>query len=352
MSSAVRERMIIKLIITVIFLMGNIIYPQDKNGKSLIDDLVDASFTGDIVKVKDLLEKKVNINSKDQFGRTALHAVSAGGHLEITKLLLKRGAKVNVQIGRGWTIFGKAIIKGDLKEAEYLLNHKWRDLIAEGETPLHIASRAGHLEIVKLLIENGASLNIKEANGDTPLHNAINGKHLEIVQLLIEKGSNVNEKGAFALTPIHTAFDSSQEEIIKLLLNKGSDVNTKDNREQTVLHKAVSLGNLEITKLIVAKGIDANLKNEFGHTALHIAIQFGNIDLIKYLIKNNANVNIQDIEGMTPLHSTTANGAYPEIIQILLSQGADRTLMNNNGKTALDIAKEMGNKKMITILSK
>jgi len=106
--------------------------------------------------------------------------------LEITKLLLKNGAKVNVQIGRGWTIFGKAIIKGDFKEATYLLNHKWQDLRAEGETPLHIASSAGYVEIVKLLIENGADLNIKEVNGNIPLHNAITSRHLEIAK---EKGN-------------------------------------------------------------------------------------------------------------------------------------------------------------------
>ena len=55
---------------------------------------------------------------------------------------------------------------------------------------------------------------------------------------------------------------------------------------------------------------------------------------------------------MTPLHYTTANGVYPEIIQFLLNHAADRTIKNNNRKAALDIAKEMGNKKMITILSK
>ncbi len=116
MSSAVRERMIIKLIITVIFLMGNIIYPQDKNGKSLIDDLVDASFTGDIVKVKDLLEKKVNVNTQDREGMTPLHYTTANGsYPEIIQILLSQGADRTLMNNNGKTALDIAKEMGNKK---------------------------------------------------------------------------------------------------------------------------------------------------------------------------------------------------------------------------------------------
>ena len=101
-------------------------------------------------------EENVNVNlgdENDDWSRAALHLASINGHLEIVKLLLESGANVHIKD------------KGD-------------------QTALHLASRNGHLEIVKLLLESGANVNIKDKNGQTALHYASRYHKSEVVNLL------------------------------------------------------------------------------------------------------------------------------------------------------------------------
>jgi hypothetical protein len=111
---------------------------------------------------------------------------------------------------------------------------------ANGKTPLIIASKRGHLDIVKKLLEKGADVNCKDANGKTPLIIASECGHLNIVKNLLGKGADVNCKDANGKTPLIIASECGHLNIVKNLLEKGADVNCKDANGKTAIDLAAS----------------------------------------------------------------------------------------------------------------
>ena len=138
--------------------------------------LMKAVKDGNIQAVKDSLTAGADVNTKDQDGWPVLIWASDKGYLEIVKLLLEKGAQVDV---------------------------KTTDT---GGTPLFLASFQGHTEIVKLLLEKGAQVDVKRTDtGGTPLYTASYNGHIKIVKLLLEKDAQVNVKTTDGFTPLYAA---------------------------------------------------------------------------------------------------------------------------------------------------
>ena len=168
--------------------------------------------------------------------------------------------------------------------------------------------------VLKSLIKNGADVNAKGRHGDTPLHMASSYGNLEIAQLLIENGANVNAKYRLGMTPLHITLNRGHLEFAKLLIDHGADVNTKRNDDNTPLHWASDEGHLELAKLFIENGADVNAKDISNWTPLHAAAFRGNLKMAQLLIKNGADLNATDKDGQTPLHSASRKGAL-DIVQ-------------------------------------
>ena len=117
------------------------------------------------------------VNTKDQNQQTALHKATRDGHLNTVKYLIQIGAQVNV--------------KDEIK----------------GFTPLHIAGMKGHLEIVQCLIHHGADIEAKtKESKQTPLILAAGRGHLEVVKCLIDNGAQIDGKDIGGSTPLLCSF--------------------------------------------------------------------------------------------------------------------------------------------------
>ncbi|KAI0279013.1 ankyrin repeat-containing domain protein, partial [Russula aff. rugulosa BPL654] len=128
-----------------------------------------------------LLKKGANVDVKGTLDNTLLHCASRDGRPDVVKLLLKHDAVVNAKDKYGWTPLHGAASKGGVEVAKHLFNVK-KD--GNGErlnvnvqsnnmnTPLHVASIAGNLEMVKLLLSHGAKMGIEGEKGWTPLEAA------------------------------------------------------------------------------------------------------------------------------------------------------------------------------------
>ncbi len=91
--------------------------------------------------------------------------------------------------------------------------------------PLHEAAAYGRIRIVKLLLENGAYVNIRNEGGETPLHYAACHGHIKAMEILLENGADVHQKGTGCGTPLQWAARNNQINAAKLLIEHGANVN-------------------------------------------------------------------------------------------------------------------------------
>jgi len=171
--------------------------------------LVGSAIRGDANSVKTLLDKGADVNVRDADGNTALDWAAGEGQLEIVKILLDKGADVNVKGMLGFTPLMAATTHGHTEIVKILLDRgadvnaisgttafSWTAYdgsssesgIYGGLTALMIAARDGYADIVKLLLEKEADINIKDVNGKTVLQWAEKNNHSEIIKLLKEAG--------------------------------------------------------------------------------------------------------------------------------------------------------------------
>ena len=196
---------------------------------------------------------------------------------------------------------------------------------------MEIACQLGHIDIVKYLINIGASVTNTKKNTYSCVSFACDNNHVDIVKLLIENGANVNDKyGEYSDTLLYFACDHDCIDIVKLLLNSGNYNNFDDcwynvcqndcmdiaellsehfmnnaTDGTPPLHIACIYTDYNIAKMMIEKGCDVNAINIFGNTCLHAAVinNTNSIyldDIVKLLIKNGANIFAKNTDGVNP----------------------------------------------------
>ena len=134
-------------------------------------------------------------------------------------------------------------------------------------TSLHYATEKGYIEVVKLLLQNGADVNAFNLKSKTPLHLAAERGFLEVTKLLLQNGADVNAKSSnFANTPLILAAMKGHFEIVKLLLENGANVNQMSyhgSHGSDSLGYAAYYGHLEIVKILLKHGAYIPLRDRF-----------------------------------------------------------------------------------------
>ncbi|XP_077292277.1 uncharacterized protein LOC143915477 [Arctopsyche grandis] len=121
----------------------------------------------------------------------------------------------------------------------------------EFERGIWYAAQCGDVKRVKKLAVKGVDL--LDAAGYTALHHAARAGHLEVCRLLIDLGASVNVQTRAALaTPLHRAASAGKLEVVKLLMTSGGDLLRKDDDGQTPLHRAAAEGHVEIVRILVS----------------------------------------------------------------------------------------------------
>ena len=172
-----------------------------------------ASENGDLNRVREQLEKGVDVNARSDSGHTALMLAALAGHLEVVRDLLNAKADPNI---RAYTFHGGEFLT--LMAAMNRCNKNWD-------------------KILDVMIAAGGELNPKTVFSSSPLTYAITHYDPVLVKALIERGADVNLKNEVGATPLMTAVMSrgATVEIIKLLLAAGADANARDNEGKTAL---------------------------------------------------------------------------------------------------------------------
>jgi len=159
-----------------------------------------------------------------------------------------------------------------------------------GKTPLHAAVGAESIEIVEFLVSKNADVNAEDVEKKTPLHWAtIYNDNIEVAKLLVSKGANVNAQNKYGYTPLHNVIERKNIELFRFLVLEGkADVNAKDSDGSTPLHSAVMKNNVDFAKILISAGANTNVKNNRGSTPLDLANGSGNMAMVQSLSNHSS----------------------------------------------------------------
>ncbi len=162
-----------------------------------------------------------------------------------------------------------------------------------------------YIKSLKLIKEDGADVNAAVHDGYSLLHESVVSNEPDLVKLLIQNGAAVEVRNKYGSTPlllaVYLGHLPNAWKVIQLLLKAGANPYVKNWKGQSALTLAASQNDLNTVQLLIRKNVDINTVSEKGQNALHLAVIDGNADLVKLLIKNKININAKDIYGNTPL---------------------------------------------------
>ena len=160
---------------------------------------------------------------------------------------------------------------------------------------------------------------------------------LEAVRLLIDAGAEVNvrdDRGETAL--MKASQDWETGEVVGFLLEAGAAIDAADDQGRTALMHAIESGALESARVLLEAGADVNAHDHSGKTPLMYMGPYGDpLAIIDLLLKTGAEVNVRDHAGRTPLMHLKPQRDQVAIINLLLEAGADVHAKDNEGKTIL-----------------
>lgn len=234
--------------------------------------LIDAVKNHDKVAVRALLQQRVDVNTPEPDGATALHWAVQSDDLETADLLIRAGANVNAANDYGITPLWVACRTGSAGLVEALLGAGANANAARltGETPLMRAALAGNERVVKALLAHGADVNATEPTaGQTALMWAVSGRHLQVAKTLIEGGADIRARSKqLAYTPLLFAARGGDLDAVRMLLAAGADVNEAASDGSSVLLVATVRGHDELAAFLLDHGADPNA-DAAGYTPLH-----------------------------------------------------------------------------------
>ena len=318
-----------------------------------------------------LLEARADVTVADKYQKTALHYSATNGHKATTALLLEKGALINAKDDKNKTPLDYAVTKKRTEVIELLRSKGGKtakeQLAAEnifaasevgdvesvkkllagvdvngknkgGYTALHLASKKGHVEVAKVLLEAKAAVAAASKSGKTALHYVANYKgKLDLAKLLLDAAADPNVLDKRKKTPLDYAVSRKNDALVELLLAKGARTG-KELRAETDIHYAAANGYADAVKRFIENGGDVNAGDKGGYTALQYAAYNGYIEVVRVLVENKADVNASaNKRKKSALHYAAQKGRK-EIALLLLDKGADVNALDKAGRTALDIA--------------
>lgn len=139
-----------------------------------------------------------------------------------------------------------------------------------------------------------------ENKGRTPLTAAAERGHLDVVKVLLEHGATINTQDGFGKTALIAAVRSGSLDLVKYLIDKDADPNIRSTEGTSALHIAAACGHLPIISILLDMGMPINLTDKYGMTPLFMACGAGNVETVRYLLSRNADASIGR-HGDTPI---------------------------------------------------
>ncbi|KAK4515701.1 uncharacterized protein ATC70_010654 [Mucor velutinosus] len=385
---------------------------RDSHGRTALHR---ACSEGDIDKAASLLKKGVNTNAVDKDNWTPLHYAAQHGHLDIAKLLIQHGADMNSLGHQGLTSLHVACKHGHENIVKHLVN-AGVDVHAvdhNGQTPYQVSESIAVRQIITARIDQERRLRatteaideitfvsntkqkrkINDSSTSTPSNTnakeddtllSREERKIQAIMKAFEKAEQkkqakqVKKDDDRATTPVHNnntdinenspkkrkspsrqsrpasrecSVDSQKKSSTAVLDTSKLDPHKKDTSGRTHLHRWSIRGNTQAVEALLKAGANPCETDNAGYTPLHEAALRGKTKVVQLLLESDADVNCKGADLDTPLHDATENG-FADVVQLLLDYGADTFAKNAKGQTSLEIAIELENSEIESILKK
>jgi ankyrin repeat protein len=197
----------------------------------------------DLNAVNAFITAKFDLNVKDSVtGRTALIMAAASGDLPIVKSLVEAGADLNAEDKGNKPALFHAIEARYDDISDFLVVQPGLNLDARGKNGVTVLISyvwRDQVDVVKGLLDRGASVNLQDGDGDTALHGAAQSGNVEITNLLLAKGADPNIQNKVGGTPLMWAAAYGNDKVVGVLLQHHADATLKDGDGKTAKDWAI-----------------------------------------------------------------------------------------------------------------
>jgi ankyrin repeat protein len=319
-----------------------------------------------------LLEHDADFTIGDADDSRPIHLAAVGGHTAIIELLISAGDDINIADNNGMTPLLFSLSSRHGATADWLLEHgaDIGQANRRGITPIHyaaargqhealikmierggdVAARAGdntalHFAImmedstaIRILVENGAPLEVADDYQRTPLLLiARESGNTELAKLLVTHGANVNAVDRYGDTPLSLAAWRGFESMVDYFLDAGAELPATEEKRQELLSDAAEHGLTRFFMALIQTDVNLDTTVESGGSLLHYAAAGGSEQIVSMLIERGKDINGTDRYGRTPLHYAAERGRVATA-QILVTRGADIDARSLAGYSAYNVA--------------
>ncbi len=329
---------------------------QQKKSNQTIQQMI---LAGKSSEAKELFQAKIDINSIDKDGNTALHAAAQINDSELVTFLIYKGANTELKNHQGDTALHLAI-KNKGKESSKILAAANSTLFArdgQNKTALEIALSNGQ-EFYDVVITTKTG-QMRDVNGRSIIHYIVDWENTSALDYAIQKKIPISVEDNKGVSPLALAYSKNNSlESIKIAASlimanasplrgyfsyfedsvKTRNPNLRFDDGQTPLHFASIFGHTAIAQYLLERGAQTKVKDILGSSPLHEACRYGQSEIVLLLLKAGSDPNSQDSLGKTPLLLVIENNKRLEIYDLLLKYKANPNAMDMYGDTPLHIA--------------
>jgi uncharacterized protein len=357
--------------------------------------LIDAAWENDLPRVRRLVGHGADVNAEDATEQSAYLIATSEGHLELLELALRHGADVDakdsfngtgliraadrghadiagrlVQAGvevdhvneLGWTALHEAIILGDgsrrYVDTVRVLLAAGTDLRVpserDGITPLQHAESRGHGAIAALLRAGLRQRAIRRPEADRRLLSASARGDADAAALALRAGARIETRDGHRRTPLLLASTHDRRSVARLLVHLGADPDALDDRHDTPWLVTGVTGSVPMLEILLPAHPDLGITNRFGGLSVIPASERGHLAYVRRVVRTGIDVDHVNDLGWTALLEAVVLGdgsrRYQAVVRTLLEAGADPTIPDRDGVTAVQHAERRGHRAVARVL--